>query len=62
MLLAMLVQRSLLLLILLLMLVWPPFEHWLMSPTGSWYRPYIFWFSLVILAGIAGTRSKRDAT
>lgn len=58
----MLIQRSLLLLVLLLVLVWPPLEDWLTSPAGSWYRPYVFWFFLVLVAGLAGARSRHDAT
>lgn len=43
-------QRPLLLLILVLYIFSPTLFSWVIDPTGAWYRPFIIWLIVIIIA------------
>lgn len=43
-------QSPLLLILLLLFIFSPSLFSWLLSTTGGWYRPYIIWLAIIIIA------------
>ena len=45
----MLAQRSLLLIIFFLFFFEPGLEKWVASDSGNWYRPYLAWFTVIVI-------------
>ncbi len=43
-------QRPLLLIILLLYIFVPSILQWVADPNGSWYRPFIVWLFVIVVA------------
>jgi len=43
-------QRPLLLLLLAAYIFAPTFFNWVIKPEGGWYRPYIIWLIVVVVA------------
>lgn len=43
-------QRPLLLLILVVYIFSPTLFSWIIDPTGAWYRPFIIWLIVIIIA------------
>lgn len=43
-------QRPLLLLILVVYIFSPTLFSWIINPTGAWYRPFIIWLIVIIIA------------
>ena len=42
--------RPLILLLMALYVVSPSLFSWMINPNGSWYRPYIIWILVIVLA------------
>lgn len=54
-------NRTLLILLLLVGYVFSPTVFtWMINPTGAWYRPFILWLVLILLALIIQLRRKFD--
>lgn len=54
-------NRTLLILLLLVGYVFSPTVFtWMINPSGAWYRPFILWFVLILLALIIQLRRKFD--
>lgn len=49
-------QRSLILLLLLTYLFAPTLIAWIYNPTGVWYKPYLVWILVIIMAYFAQKR------
>lgn len=45
----MLTQRSLLLIMFFLFFFEPSLEKWAVSDSSNWYRPYLAWFSVIVI-------------
>lgn len=43
-------QRPLLLLILVVYIFSPTLFSWIINPAGAWYRPFIVWLIVIIIA------------
>lgn len=43
-------HRLLLLILLVAYIFTPTLFNWIVSPEGSWYRPFIIWLIIIILA------------
>lgn len=43
-------QRPLLLLILVVYIFSPTLFSWIINPDGAWYRPYLVWVIIIIIA------------
>ena len=52
-------QRPIILLLLIAYLFSPSLFTWIISPTGAWYRPYIFWIAVVFITFILQWRRKK---
>ncbi|WP_237066467.1 hypothetical protein [Microbulbifer guangxiensis] len=54
-------NRTLLILLLLVGYVFSPTVFtWMINPDGAWYRPFILWFALILLAILVQMRRKND--
>ncbi|MBN8430717.1 hypothetical protein JF535_07620 [Microbulbifer salipaludis] len=54
-------NRTLLILLVLVGYVFSPTVFtWMINPTGAWYRPFILWFVLILLAIVIQRRRKPD--
>ncbi|MBU2986333.1 hypothetical protein [Saccharophagus degradans] len=53
-------QRPLLLLMLVVYIFSPTLFSWVVNPDGAWYRPYLIWVLVIIVAFFVQTRSKRN--
>ena len=51
-------QRPLLLLVLLAYIFSPILLGWVTNPSGVWYKPYIVWMLVVVVAFVVQTRKK----
>lgn len=51
-------QRPLILLLLLAYIFSPKLFSWVIDPIGGWYKPYIIWVIVVIVAFVIQTRKK----
>lgn len=51
-------QRPLLLLLLVFYIFSPTLFSWVINPSGAWYRPYIIWMLLVVVAYVVQGRGK----
>ncbi len=53
-------QQPLLLLILLIYIFSPTLLSWVTHPDGGWYRPYIIWLLVIVIAYFAQTRDSES--
>ncbi|MFD1215040.1 MULTISPECIES: hypothetical protein [Microbulbifer] len=54
-------NRTLLILLVLMGYVFSPTVFtWMINPAGAWYRPFILWFVLILLAVFIQRRRKPD--
>lgn len=54
-------NRTLLILLVLVGYVFSPTVFtWMINPDGAWYRPFILWIALILLAVIVQMRRKND--
>ncbi|MFL0796149.1 MAG: hypothetical protein K6L73_01510 [Cellvibrionaceae bacterium] len=53
------VSRALILLLALAFILSPTISAWVMSTSGSWYRPFVFWSGVIAITYII--YSGRDA-
>ena len=54
-------QRPLLLLMLIIYIFSPTLFSWVIAPNGVWYRPYLLWILVIIVAYIVqGRDNKHD--
>ncbi|WP_176491138.1 MULTISPECIES: hypothetical protein [Microbulbifer] len=54
-------NRTLLILLVLVGYVFSPTVFtWMINPAGAWYRPFILWIALILLAVIVQMRRKND--
>lgn len=53
-------QRPLVLLILVVYIFSPTIFSWVINPDGAWYRPYIIWLLVIIIAYILQGRKKTN--
>lgn len=51
-------QRPLLLLVLVAYIFSPTLYAWVINPAGAWYKPYIIWAVVIVIAYIMQNRSK----
>ncbi|GAA5524740.1 hypothetical protein Maes01_01299 [Microbulbifer aestuariivivens] len=54
-------NRTLLILLVLVGYVFSPTVFtWMINPAGAWYRPFILWLVLILLAVVVQMRRKND--
>lgn len=51
-------QRPLLLLVLVAYIFSPTLYAWIINPAVAWYKPYIIWAMVIVVAYIMQNRSK----
>lgn len=54
-------QRLVILLLLIAYLFSPSLFTWIISPNGSWYRPYLVWIAVVFVTFIFQWRRKKTS-
>lgn len=52
--------RPLILLLLVLYIFSPSLFNWMINPNGAWYRPYIIWVLVIVLAYFLQGRRSSD--
>jgi hypothetical protein len=52
--------RPLILLLLVFYVFSPTLFNWMINPSGSWYRPYIIWAVVIVLAYVVQGRRGSD--
>lgn len=52
--------RPLILLLLVFYVFSPTLFNWMINPSGSWYRPYIIWAVVIVLAYFVQGRRGSD--
>lgn len=55
-------QRLVILLLLIAYIFSPTLFTWIINPEGAWYRPYIIWGLVIVLAFIVQLRKKPFAS
>jgi hypothetical protein len=53
------IHRGLLLLIVTVFILSPFISNWLIQSPTAWYRPFIAWFALIVVAYFAQSLSKQ---
>lgn len=48
------------LILLLTYIVAPPLLNWITAPTGAWYKPFLIWLIVVVVAFVVQARSGQD--
>ncbi len=51
-------QRLVILLLLVAYIFSPSLFNWILDPQGAWYRPYIVWVGVIVIAFAMQTRRK----
>lgn len=51
-------QRLVILLLLVAYIFSPSLFNWIINPEGAWYRPYIVWVVVIVIAFIMQIRRK----
>lgn len=51
-------QRLVILLLLIAYIFSPTLFTWIINPEGAWYRPYIIWVLVIIIAFVMQLRKK----
>lgn len=55
-------QRPLILILLLVYISFPSVFNWLTNPVGLWYKPYLIWLLVIVVAFlIVHRKSRHDA-
>ncbi|WP_179957784.1 hypothetical protein [Exilibacterium tricleocarpae] len=52
-------QRPLMFLLLVLYVFSPTLFNWMINPDGAWYRPYIIWMLVIVIAYVIQNRRQR---
>jgi hypothetical protein len=52
-------QRLVILLLLVAYIFSPSLFNWILEPQGAWYRPYIVWVGVIVVAFIMQFRRKK---
>lgn len=52
-------QRLVILLLLIAYIFSPTLFSWIMNPEGAWFRPYIVWILVIIIAYLVQARRNR---
>lgn len=52
--------RPLILMLLILYIFSPTFFGWVINPDGAWYRPYIIWVLVIVVAYYLQGRPRSD--
>lgn len=52
-------QRLVILLLLVAYIFSPSLFNWIINPEGAWYRPYIVWIVVIVIAFIMQIRRKK---
>src|SRR6187431_740247 len=53
-------QRLVILLLLVAYIFSPSLFNWIINPEGAWYRPYIVWVVVIVIAFIMQLRHKKS--
>ncbi|SMF21052.1 hypothetical protein SAMN02745866_01323 [Alteromonadaceae bacterium Bs31] len=53
-------QRPLLLLLLLIYIFSPTLFGWITNPDGGWYRPYVIWLLVIVIAYFSQQRDTEE--
>lgn len=53
-------QRLVILLLLIAYIFSPTLFSWIIDPEGAWFRPYIAWVAVIVIAYIVQARKKRS--
>ncbi len=51
-------QRLVILLLLVAYIFSPSLFNWIINPEGAWYRPYIVWVAVIVIAFVMQIRRK----
>lgn len=52
-------QRLVILLLLVAYIFSPSLFNWIINPEGAWYRPYIVWVIVIVIAFVMQIRRKK---
>jgi len=52
-------HRLVILLLLVAYIFSPSLFNWIINPEGAWYRPYIVWVAVIVIAFIMELRRKK---
>lgn len=52
-------QRLVILLLLVAYIFSPSLFNWIINPEGAWYRPYLVWVAVIVIAFIMQIRRKK---
>lgn len=52
-------QRLVILLLLIGYIFSPSLFSWVVNPEGAWYRPYLIWLAVIVIAFIIQLRRKK---
>ncbi len=53
-------QRLVILLLLIAYIFSPTLFSWIINPDGAWFRPYIAWVAVIVIAYLVQARKKRN--
>ncbi len=53
-------QRPLILIVLVIYIFSPTLFSWVVNPNGAWYRPYMIWLLVVLVAYVLQGRKKSN--
>lgn len=53
-------QRLVILLLLIAYIFSPTLFSWIINPEGAWFRPYIAWVAVIVIAYLVQARKKRS--
>ena len=51
-------QRLVILLLLVAYIFSPSLFNWIINPEGAWYRPYLVWVAVIVIAFVMQIRRK----
>lgn len=53
-------QRLVILLLLIAYIFSPTLFSWIINPEGAWYRPYLIWLLVIVIAFVVQIRRKKN--
>lgn len=53
-------QRLVILLLLIAYIFSPTLFSWIINPEGAWFRPYVAWVVVIVIAYLVQARKKRS--
>lgn len=53
-------QRLVILLLLIAYIFSPTLFTWIINPEGAWYRPYLIWLLVIVIAFVIQVRRKKS--